>query len=518
MNTLQDYLSATGVPYTQGYADALTDKHPFTNNMLGLYQQLREYKIHPVGIKSNDKSFDDLPLPFIAHMGISFVVITDVKPDTITYLWGGKEEVFTRDEFLKHWSGNALLGEITEDSGEPEYKKHIWELRKKKVIQIAIIILSSLFVALPYFSQHSYTHIDNNVIMLLSIAGLYISYLLLRKQKHLHTALGNKICTLFSHRDCTHILDSRAAHLWGFSWCEVGLGYFATNILLLGLYPQLISYILWCNVATLPYTIWSIVYQHRVKSWCMLCVVVQVILWCIFLSGVFLSVHTLLALSAFSIVELLFVTGCYLLCVLLVHVVVEKFFVTDDSKEAQRQLIALKANEKLFITSLKQQRYYAEAEKLHSCIRWGNPNASLRITVFSNPHCNPCVRMHRRIEALLRKASDKLSVQYFLTSFNEELMESNRVLMGIMRSHTSEEAMCLFNEWYENGKNAASDFYAKHPYTAIQQEVEEELALHARFKELTQLQATPTILINGYLKPPYYDIEDLFYHTETTIE
>lgn len=518
MSTLSDYLDAIELPYTQGYADELTEKHPFADNMLGLYQMLREYNIHPIGIKSNDKSFDDLPCPFIAHMGISFVVVTDVKEDAVSYLWEGKKETFTRERFLQHWSGNALLGEVTEESAEPEYKQHIGELRRRSFIQYAIIALSFLFVIVPYVSMQSYMQNSNNAIMLLSVVGLYICYLLLKKQKHLHTAIGDRICSLFSHKDCTHILDSQAAHLWGFSWCEIGIGYFIANLLLLGLYPQLMFYVLWCNVATLPYTVWSIAYQRKVRSWCMLCVVIQIILWCIFLSGMFLSYDILVDLSTFFLGDFLFVVGCYVLCVLTTHFVVGKIFATDDSGQLQRQLVALKANEQLFVAALKQQPFYAEAEEMRSCIRWGNPEASLRITILSNPHCNPCVRMHRKIDALLRRAGDKLSVQYFLTAFNDELMESNRVLVGIVKQYSQSDAMHLFNEWYEKGKNAPQDFYENHSYDSIRQFVEDELSIHVRFKELTQLQATPTVLVNGYLKPTYYDIEDLFYHTEIIIE
>lgn len=517
MSTLSDYLDAIEIPYTQEYAEGLTDKHPFADNMLGLYQMLREYNIHPIGIRSNDKSFDNLPCPFIAHMGISFVVVTDVKEDAITYLWEGKKETFTREQFLQHWSGNALLGEVTEDSVEPDYKQHISSLRRKSIIQYAIVALSFLFILVPYVSMQSYMQGGNNAMMVLSVVGAYICYLLLKKQKHLYTAIGDKICSLFSHKDCTHILDSQAAHLWGFSWCEIGIGYFVANILLLGLYPQLLSYILWCNIATLPYTVWSIAYQRKVKSWCMLCVVVQIILWSIFLSGIFFSYSMLVGLSAFSLQGLLFTGACYVLCVLITHVVAKHLFATDESGLLQRQLVAIKANEQLFLTALKLQPYYAEAEEMRSCIQWGNPEASLRITILSNPHCNPCVRMHRKIDALLRRAGDKLSVQYFLSSFNEELLESNRILVGIMKRYSQDEALHFFNEWYERGKNTPQDFYANHPYDSVEEAVEVELALHARFKEQTNLQATPTVLINGYLKPTYYDIEDLFYHTETII-
>ncbi|WP_353957604.1 thioredoxin domain-containing protein [uncultured Parabacteroides sp.] len=33
-------------------------------------------------------------------------------------------------------------------------------------------------------------------------------------------------------------------------------------------------------------------------------------------------------------------------------------------------------------------------------ILFGNPDAKFKITIFSNPHCSPCRKMHTRVKAL----------------------------------------------------------------------------------------------------------------------
>jgi len=45
----------------------------------------------------------------------------------------------------------------------------------------------------------------------------------------------------------------------------------------------------------------------------------------------------------------------------------------------------------------------------------------LQLTILSNPYCNPCAKMHRKIEELLTKTKNNVGVHYFLSSFKEDL-------------------------------------------------------------------------------------------------
>jgi protein-disulfide isomerase len=49
-------------------------------------------------------------------------------------------------------------------------------------------------------------------------------------------------------------------------------------------------------------------------------------------------------------------------------------------------------------------------------------------------------------------------------------------------------------------------------------EIETEFQKHVAWEEKTKLNATPTILINGYQLPDNYKIEDLRYFTELTVD
>lgn len=46
-------------------------------------------------------------------------------------------------------------------------------------------------------------------------------------------------------------------------------------------------------------------------------------------------------------------------------------------------------------------------------------------------------------------------------------------------------------------------------YDITSESVTEELKRHNEWKEINKLSATPTILVNGYLLPEHYQIEDM---------
>jgi hypothetical protein len=52
---------------------------------------------------------------------------------------------------------------------------------------------------------------------------------------------------------------------------------------------------------------------------------------------------------------------------------------------------------------------------------------------------------------------------------------------------------------------------------AQDEKIEQEFLFHQEWKEKTQLRATPTVLINGYVLPDKYKIEDLKYFTNLNI-
>ncbi|GHU90152.1 hypothetical protein FACS1894155_08120 [Bacteroidia bacterium] len=176
---------------------------------------------------------------------------------------------------------------------------------------------------------------------------------------------------------------------------------------------------------------------------------------------------------------------------------------------------SIKANEGVFMTFLKQQSYHF-VDKEHLNILWGNPESKITITVLTNPHCEPCRRMHKRIEKLLDKSGNKFCIQYIFTSFSEELESSSRFLIDIYRRYPVEKAMKIYGEWFDGGKYQKEMIFKKYDFEPDKQAP--EYSRHKKWQEEQKLTVTPIVLINGYELPDHYKLEDMNYFTDLEVD
>lgn len=126
---------------------------------------------------------------------------------------------------------------------------------------------------------------------IITLAGLFVSCLLLWYEVDRANPALQKICTGAKNVNCGAILNSKQAKLFGsISWSEVGFFYFSVSYLLLLLQGyNALPLVAWLNIFALPYTVFSIYYQWRVaKQWCVLCLWVQAILVAQFATTLFL--------------------------------------------------------------------------------------------------------------------------------------------------------------------------------------------------------------------------------------
>ncbi|WP_313381740.1 DsbA family protein [Proteiniphilum saccharofermentans] len=219
-------------------------------------------------------------------------------------------------------------------------------------------------------------------------------------------------------------------------------------------------------------------------------------------------------LSAISFWVLAITGSIYIISILTINMLIPVIARSSNVENIQYEINSIKADEDVFMTLLRKQPRY-EVNKNTSRILLGNPDANLLITVFSNPHCNPCSRMHKRINELLEQ-NKHLCVQYIFSSFNEELEISNKYLIG---AHFQEngEAKEIFDQWFEKGKFNKEEFFKLYPVDTDMPEVGIEFDLHEQWKEQSGLRATPTVLVNGYKLPDNFKIEDMHYFTNIEI-
>ena len=551
-NCFVTLLELLNVKYTKDFSNRYFNEHPHKHNLYGLSKMLSDYGIRNAATRIEDRENDlfNIECPFVAHSGGEFVVVSRITPalskgeeesgeGTVHFFRNGEKISLPFSQFIQSWSGVILLTETSSDSIEPDYSPH----RKKNLMNIAqqfIIVLAVLLIlGFAYINnivlgEHTgsplrfiYSLLGITFLLITSFVGVYICYLLVLKQLRINSRYADKICTLFSKSDCNNVLESDATKLWGvFGWSEIGLGYFSANIVILLFLPHLIPYLILFNILALPYTVWSIWYQKvKAHQWCPLCLIVQVLLWAIFIINLTFGYIILEFFfhSPLSFVNCqLLISACiYVIPIFALNLIIPKLGEGSQVVQLRQEINSIKASEEVFKTLLLKQPYY-EVSKTDSQILFGNPEAKLQITILTNPFCNPCAKMHTRVDKYITNKGESTShkkemnicIQYIFSAFNESLEYVNRYFIADYLEKGSEAAWQIYTEWFEKGKTLKEDFFKDLQLDMTNLAIEVEFQKHESWKEKTLLRATPTILVNGYKLPENYKIEDLRYFAE----
>jgi uncharacterized membrane protein/thiol-disulfide isomerase/thioredoxin len=508
-NIFVNFLDLLKVKHTDLYSNKYYGEHPYKYSMYGLSKMLSEYGIENAGLKIEDKAgnISLLEVPYIAYLGSDFVIVYKIAHEKVYYVWRGKEISIPVEEFNKRWSGVVLLAEPNENSIEPNYKeskkKEIFQTTQKYLLFLSVCALIALF----FLKNRLYANIGQTLVLFVNLIGVYIGYLLVQKQMHIHSAYADKICSLFKKSDCNNVLETKAAKLWGvISLSEVGLSYFISNTMLILLVPRLITYLAVINLFGLPFCFWSVWYQKvKAKQWCPLCLIVQALLFTLFIVDVIFGFIQLPLLNMTNVL----LTGClYLIPFLMIDLLLPPLIEGRKVTNVTQEMNGLKANKDVFMALLKKRPHY-NVEKSTSHILLGNESAATLITIQTNPHCEPCAKMHARVENLLKESGNNLCIQYIFSSFNESLESSNKFLIASYFNNERNTAKDIFDMWYKDGKYKKEDIFSSYNYDIEDKNVLEEFHSHKKWVNETKIGKTPTILVNGYELPEEYKIEDL---------
>lgn len=342
--------------------------------------------------------------------------------------------------------------------------------------------------------------------LLLNTVGVFVCAMLMQKQLMGESHYGDKVCNLFNHADCNSILDGPKAKIFGICWSEVGMGYFTANILLITLYRESVGTVSIINWIAMFYGVWSIYYQWRIaKSWCVLCVISQIVIWLI---GIIAIISCISAPLTFGIISSLLSCMTFGICIMAVH----HYSIAYASEKGRIRTVqkyrALKSNSKVANALIENGEYY-ETSLEDSSILFGNTEAKMRVTILSNPHCNPCARMHKHVENLLRLSGGEICIQYIFSSFSEKLEDSCRYLIYCYFEYERNESLHRFALWYSKDKFDYERIINNNDSRIHTKIIEEEMDRHRKWRTRASLIETPTILVNSYKLPDEYEIEDL---------
>lgn len=500
----EQILRALHVPFTKNYTREMYMQHPDRNNLLGISRLLNAYGVDNVSVLVSDKkALTKLEPPFLAEFSQDLAVVTSTTSENVEFIWRNEKLRLDVARFQESWSGVVTLLKKSDGAQEPFYRQH----HRKQMVQYAktglFVFISFVLLVCGWFSKSELLAWSDIVLLGLNGLGCIVSWLLIRQGAYYGSEMLDRICSSFTKANCHKVLDSQAASILGYHWSEIGLAFFATNLVLMSFCPKEITDCLsWIVVASIPFTVWSIWTQaKRIGKWCVLCLAVVAILW---LQVAICAISGKYGLCLFVGSSWVLPCGC-LFALLVIHWVVGIWTKNRGITDLRYKLNSFLGDASVLEVKLHEEMKYNWDDSMHPVVLSEGVDGKPTITVISNPYCNPCARMHKRLEQLRLHG---FRIQYVLTSFNESLFETNKKILAFAQSHSESECWDFLNDWFMSGRDDSEAFWSHHSFE-ITDNASRMAMLHKAWCDENGLNSTPTILINNQKLPELYKVEDL---------
>lgn len=502
------------VPVASSSIKKELEEHPDFPSLLTISDVLRGWKVQNVAYEVNMEELKEVPVPFLAHVsdsGGKFIIINSVDEQHVSLINDRNEEKrVSVDSFRTVFTGNVMIVNPQKDAGEQNYAVS----RRREILnflRLPFIVAGTCIVLLMTLLLHSsYLSGFNWQVAWLTLtkgAGVVVSALLLIQTIDVNNPLVRRLC-YGKNKKCRDFLSSGAAKLLGgeLSWSEVGLFYFTATWLILMFNTGSVALkqsLAVLNILALPYTFYSIYYQARVaRQWCVLCCVVQALLWLEFLPMVLYLFQPFIFPG---LAEWGNALACALFPMVLWMFVKPHILKSQQLAPAKEQLRKFKYNEELFTKMLTEQPQYPLPDN-DAAVILGDIEAEKVITIVTNPFCSPCSKAHRTLEEWLAKGDEfRLQVVF---SPHESSKEVASHIMALNDYSDKQLVSRALNDWYgqddKNYKSWATSFPTEGPHGT-----DDKLKKQQEWCDTIHLEYTPTILINGYKLPKLYQLEDI---------
>ena len=489
------------------FVNRICSEDPNKNDLSGLSRFLDIYNIDNVGVYISDvESLKSLPLPLVVHLRENkAIVVVGLYDDYVVSSEGNTEKKIQIDDLVHKWTGNVLVMEKSDRSIEPNYRVHLFETIAIRVKNIALVLSIVLFLLMTSYENGALK--QNLLLLCINIIGMCETLFLIKKQLHIPNKEFDKLCNLLNKKNgCNAALNSSASKILGIGLGEIGFGYFCANTLVICIIPALIPSILFVNLASLLFTIWSVWYQGvRLKQWCFWCLISIALLWCIFFCGICLYDQSW---NDISLLGLLNVVAIYLIFIFLANSISALFFNRLLVKKLRYTMNCVKNIENTFDECLKKNYQY-DVAKCSSVIQFGKRSSSNILTVIMSPYCFSCAQMNDRINDLLTVVPN-ICVQYiFFPMEDEQIQICKYLIAAYLQKDGDFITRHIYNKWFHFGRMRGNSFWGKYNLIVDDKVVVDEMIKHKIWLEQAKINATPAILLNGCSFPKHFEIEDL---------
>jgi uncharacterized membrane protein/thiol-disulfide isomerase/thioredoxin len=527
-------LQALKIPATQSHIATILLNHPDFPSLLSVSETLQEWGVESEALKGGVEDLAADHFPAIVHLKSNlFAVLLEKQGEKLRYFDPSQgERVVGKDEFSALWSGVLLRAEKADWAGEPELKKHRADERKNQLLKWGLAIGSMCFLAMSLFWALDAVKntLPFSALLAINTLGLVVSALMVTPYLT-GPDLMKRICPVGKKGNCLRVMASPAGKIFGIPMADIGLVFFSGGFLTLMLSaistrPETSwSWIALIDLVALPYTVFSVFYQaFVVRTWCMMCLVAQFLLWAEFavcaFSGMIGFERISSALPPFAVVAG-FALPLFFWLAIRPMISRSHHFGLQTS-----QLLRMRRNPD-YIRLLLSKQEKLEMARADNELELGSQDAPIVLTMVVNPFCHPCKQALAQLIQLTTASRGKIKtiVRFLVRHGNENLPDREKamdydialVVTALALSGQSGEAQSAFLEWFREAADFSRARFAawRNKYGGPNAEAlgpaDARLTAQRNWAMEAGVRGTPTFFLNDIQFPREICLEDMRY-------
>lgn len=476
--------------------------HPDQPSIKSITDTLDYFGIENIAAQVPKEALDQLPRTFLAVMeesdNTAMVLATQQnKKLNITNL-SEQKETLSVAAFLEKWTGTVIAIEKDETTTIP--------IKANVKGQMGVAFLMILFLLVTIYTNEFQWY--SLLYKGLGWLGVIVSYLIVKEQLGIKDAVTAKVCgALSAHpQGCSAVVNSKQSEIFkDFDLGDLSLLYFTSislGIMMFGLDFSLL-YVL--SLLTLPVVAYTLIIQRtKLKSWCMLCLV---------LSTILLSQFTVLQMApvgwdfSFDYILKAILLGSSLS---VAWIAIKQLIKDRQSLEETRQeFYKFKRNPDFFFHALKNNPL--SKFNYPNEVVFGNEYASLQLIAITNPLCGYCAESFKTYYKLLSKSTEDIGIRFVFSTPNDESNISTRIILSVLEIYELDRSQALeaLNYWFAN-KNVDKWFAKYGEHNSDITEAMQVLHKHRNWCNSNGINYTPETIIAGYKYPrQHYQYSDL---------
>ena len=410
-----------------------------------------------------------------------------------------KENLITQ-----YWSGVSIFP--CKNSNWLSKENSTYNSRQRNQQLVTLLLLTG-FAGLLAFSLAQGFSVVKLLHGFLAFAGIAISILLQGVELGVQNDLVKQVCGTVNKVGCAVVLKTRfAKSILSFTAADMSLIYFATQFLLIALYPPVFIVVNIMAITSLSVVGWSIYTQAKlVKQWCALCLGVAGVLLLQGNAAVYYftaNTNTITALSFTTFAAL------YVMLAALWWPVKSLLKTNHANTQKLAELKKWKMDASLFKT-LWEKEQQVDTTFWENDLVIGNLQAPILITVACNPYCGPCAKAHKQLDEMLERHKNNICVQVrFLCNISDSTDKRTKAVKSILQNAIANpsQVAVMLTDWFEwmDYKKWVNKWSFGGSYV-----VKSQLEKHNQWVKDTHVQFTPTFYLNKHKIPARYRLEEI---------